>query len=601
MASYVQVSNLDFQEIKTALKEYLRSQSDFTSYDFEGSAMSVLLDTLAYNTYYTAFNTNMVVNELFLDSATLRDNVIALAKQLGYRPKSKVAPEAQVTFTATYPQTAPEVAVLQKGTGFTTVFNDTLYSYVTIEDQSTPVENGVAYFDNIPVYEGTLITSTFVVNTSLPSQRFVITNPGVDTSTVRVKVFDSVQSTFYETYDYAENILDVNSQSKAFFLDEVEDERYELFFGDGVLGKKLENGNQIEVSYLVTNGPETNGAKSFTFNGVITDKFSNIGYVYNVNVNSAATVVANGGAGIESISKIKFNAPKYFSTQDRAVTANDYGSIVRQIYPAISDIIIFGGEEDDPPEYGKVKIVIKPESASFLSSTTKKDIVGKMKRYMVASVIPEIVDPSILYIEATSSIFYNSSLTTQKPEEIRNKVISGINSYLKDSTVEKFNGKFRYSKFVSTIDNSDRSINSNATSIMMRKDFYPQINSSSFYELCFQNEFDKDCDGPTMMSTGFKVTEFPSYTVYFEDRDGVIALYRLDSLTGEKITLNDSIGEVNYAKGEVMLYDLTIIQGSFSDNRIELRVKPLSNDINASRELYLDVDVAKSKFTVYPE
>ena len=601
MASYVQVSNLDFQEIKTALKEYLRSQSDFTSYDFEGSAMSVLLDTLAYNTYYTAFNTNMVVNELFLDSATLRDNVIALAKQLGYRPKSKVAPEAQVTFTATYPQTAPEVAVLQKGTGFTTVFNDTLYSYVTIEDQSTPVENGVAYFDNIPVYEGTLITSTFVVNTSLPSQRFVITNPGVDTSTVRVKVFDSVQSTFYETYDYAENILDVNSQSKAFFLDEVEDERYELFFGDGVLGKKLENGNQIEVSYLVTNGPETNGAKSFTFNGVITDKFSNIGYVYNVNVNSAATVVANGGAGIESISKIKFNAPKYFSTQDRAVTANDYGSIVRQIYPAISDIIIFGGEEDDPPEYGKVKIVIKPESASFLSSTTKKDIVEKMKRYMVASVIPEIVDPSILYIEATSSIFYNSSLTTQKPEEIRNKVISGINSYLKDSTVEKFNGKFRYSKFVSTIDNSDRSINSNATSIMMRKDFYPQINSSSFYELCFQNEFDKDCDGPTMMSTGFKVTEFPSYTVYFEDRDGVIALYRLDSLTGEKITLNDSIGEVNYAKGEVMLYDLTIIQGSFSDNRIELRVKPLSNDINASRELYLDVDVAKSKFTVYPE
>jgi hypothetical protein len=601
MASYVQVSNLDFQEIKTALKEYLRSQSDFTSYDFEGSAMSVLLDTLAYNTYYTAFNTNMVVNELFLDSATLRDNVIALAKQLGYRPKSKVAPEAQVTFTATYPQTAPEVAVLQKGTGFTTVFNDTLYSYVTIEDQSTPVENGVAYFDNIPVYEGTLITSTFVVNTSLPSQRFVIQNPGVDTSTVRVKVFDSVQSTFYETYDYAENILDVNSQSKAFFLDEVEDERYELFFGDGVLGRKLENGNQIEVSYLVTNGPETNGAKSFTFNGVITDKFSNIGYVYNVNVNSAATVVANGGAGIESISKIKFNAPKYFSTQDRAVTANDYGPIVRQIYPAISDIIIFGGEEDDPPEYGKVKIVIKPESASFLSSTTKKDIVEKMKRYMVASVIPEIVDPSILYIEATSSIFYNSSLTTQKPEEIRNKVISGINSYLKDSTVEKFNGKFRYSKFVSTIDNSDRSINSNATSIMMRKDFYPQINSSSFYELCFQNEFDKDCDGPTMMSTGFKVTEFPSYTVYFEDRDGVIALYRLDSLTGEKITLNDSIGEVNYAKGEVMLYDLTIIQGSFSDNRIELRVKPLSNDINASRELYLDVDVAKSKFTVYPE
>lgn len=220
---------------------------------------------------------------------------------------------------------------------------------------------------------------------------------------------------------------------------------------------------------------------------------------------------------------------------------------------------------------------------------------------MVASVIPEIIDPSILYIEATSNIFYNTSITTQKPEEIRNKVISSINSYLEQSTVEKFNGKFRFSKFVSTIDGADRSINSNRTSIMMRKDFYPQINSTSYYEVCFQNEFDVDCEGPTLMSTGFKVTEYPSYTVYFEDRDGVIALYRLDSLTGEKITLNDSIGEVNYAKGEVMLYGLTIIQGSYSDNRIEIRVKPLSNDINASRELYLDVDVTKSKFTVYPE
>ena len=463
------------------------------------------------------------------------------------------------------------------------------------------MENGVAYFDNIPVYEGTLITSTYIVNTSLPSQRFIIQNPGIDTSSVRVKVYESAQSTSYAVYDYAENILNVNSESKAFFLDEVEDERYELFFGDGVLGSKLDNGNKIEITYLVTNGDVTNGAKSFTFNGVITDKFSNTGFVYNVSVNSSATVAANGGAGIESISKIKYNAPKYFSTQDRAVTANDYGSIVRNIYPAISDIITFGGEEDDPPEYGKVKIVIKPENASFLSSTTKKSIVDKMREYMVASVTPEIIDPSILYIEATSAIYYNTSVTTEKPEEIRNKVISGINSYLAQSTVEKFNGKFRYSKFVSTIDNSDRSISSNATTIMMRKDFYPQINSTSFYEVCYQNEFDEPCDGPTLMSTGFKVTEFPSYTVYFEDRDGIIVLYRLDSLTGEKITLNDSIGTVDYVKGEIRLFDVTIIQGSFSDNRIEIRVKPKSNDINASRELYLDVDVTKSKFTVYPE
>ena len=600
MASYVQVSNLDFQDIKTALKEYLRAQSDFTSYDFEGSSMSVLLDILAYNTYYTAFNTNMVVNEMFLDSATLRDNVISLAKQLGYRPKSKVAPMAEVTFTASYPGTAPKVAVLQKGTGFTTVFNDTLYSYVTIEDQSVPVENGVGYFDDVPIYEGTLITSTFVVNTALPSQRFIIQNPGVDTNSVRVKVYESQQSTSYEVYDYAENILNVDYRSTSFFLDEIEDERYELFFGDGVLGKKLENGNKIEVSYLVTNGPETNGAKSFTFNGVVTDKFSNIGYVYNIAVDSASTVAANGGADIESLSKIKYNAPKFFSTQDRAVTATDYSSIVRKIYPAISDIIIFGGEED-APEYGKVKIVVKPEQASFLSSTTKKQIVEQMKRYMVASVIPEIIDPSILYIEANTSIYYSTAITTQKPEDIKNKVISGINNYLSQSDVEKFNGKFRFSKFVSTIDNSDRAIASNKTEIMLRKDFFPQINSTTFYEVCFQNEFYQDCDGPSLVSSGFKVTEFPSYTVYFEDRDGVIALYRLDSLTSEKITLNDSIGTVDYVKGEVKLYDVTIIKGSFSDNRIEIRVKPKSNDINAFRELFLDVDVTQSKFTVYPE
>jgi len=601
MASYVQVSNLDFQDIKTALKEYLRAQSDFTSYDFEGSSMSVLLDILAYNTYYTAFNTNMVVNEMFLDSATLRDNVISLAKQLGYRPKSKVAPMAEVTFTASYPGASPTVAVLQKGTGFTTVFNDTLYSYVTIEDESVPVENSIAYFDNVPVYEGTLITSTFLVDTGLPSQRFIIQNPGVDTNSVRVKVYESQQATSYETYEYAENILNVDYRSTSFFLDEIEDERYELFFGDGVLGKKLENGNKIEVTYLVTSGPETNGAKSFTFNGVVTDKFSNIGYVYNIAVDSASTVAANGGADIESLSKIKYNAPKFFSTQDRAVTATDYSSIVRKIYPAISDIIIFGGEEDDPPEYGKVKIVVKPEQASFLSSTTKKQIVDQMKRYMVASVIPEIIDPSILYIEANSSIYYSTSVTTQKPEDIKNKVISGINNYLAQSDVEKFNGKFRFSKFVSTIDNSDRAIASNKTEITLRKDFFPQINSTTFYEVCFQNEFYQDCDGPSLVSSGFKVTEFPSYTVYFEDRDGVIALYRVDSLTSEKITLNDSIGTVDYVKGEVKLYDVTIIKGSFSDNRIQIRVKPKFNDINASRELFLDVDVTQSKFTVYPE
>ena len=600
MPSYVQVSNLDFQQIKTALKEYLRAQSDFTSYDFEGSAMSVLLDVLAYNTYYTAFNTNMAVNEVFLDSATLRDNVVSLAKQLGYKPKSRTAPEAKVSFSVTYPGNSPKTALLKKGTGFTTTFDETLYSYVAVDDHTAPVINGGAVFTDIPVYEGTVISNTYVVNTTTP-QRFIIQNANVDISSIRVKVYPSVQATAFNKYEYADNILNVGPSSNVFFVDEIEDERYEIFFGDGVIGRALENGEQIEVSYIITNGADTNGAKTFTFNGVITDLFGSTGFPVDVTVDPSATVAANGGADIESISKIKFNAPRYFSTQDRAVTASDYGAIVRNLYPAISDIIIFGGEEDEPPEYGKVKIVIKPENASFLSATTKRDIVKKLKPYMVASVTPEIIDPSILYIEATTSIYYDTSRTNQRPEQIQTKVVAGLESYLRQSQTEKFDGKFRYSKFVSTIDNADSTINSNTTKLILRKDFYPQINSKSFYEICYQNPFDKECDGFTISSSGFRVTEFPTYTVYLEDRDGAIALYRLDTLTGEKITLNDSIGTVDYEKGEIKLYDLTIVKGSFSDNRIELRATPLNDDIIAKREVYLDVDLTRSKFTAYPE
>lgn len=598
MASYVQVSNLDFQQIKASLKEYLRSQTDFTSYDFEGSAMNVLLDVLAYNTYYTAFNANMVVNELFLDSATIRDNVVALAKQLGYKPKSKIAPEAKISFTVSYPQTAPQTAVLKKGTGFTTSFEDNLYSYVAVEDQTAPVENGVAYFDNISVYEGTLITSTFIVNENT-SQRFILQNSDIDIDSIRVKVFNSQQATAFSLYEYSDNILNVNPDSKVFFLEEIEDERYEMFFGDDVLGRKLKNNELVEISYLSTNGPDTNGAKSFTFAGILLDIFGGGGYTNTVAINNITP--SSGGSNIESISKIKFNAPKYFATQDRAVTAQDYAAIIRNLYPSVSDIITYGGEEELPPEYGKVKIVIKPEQSATLSSTTKRDLESKLKKYMVASVTPEIIDPSILYVEVDSNIFFNSSQTTQKPEQIVSKVVSGLTSYLAQSGTEKFNGKFRFSKFVSTIDNADASINSNSTSVTLRKDFYPQINSSSYYEICYQNVFDKDCNGSTVQSTGFKVSEFPAYTVYFEDRDGVIVLYRLDNLTGEKITLNDSLGTVDYAKGEIKLYNLTIVEGTLGDNRVQIRVQPKNLDVVALREVYLDVDLTTSKFTAYPE
>jgi hypothetical protein len=596
---YAQVSNLDFADIKTQLKEYLRSQSDFTDYDFEGSALAVLIDTLAYNTYYTAFNTNMVVNELFIDSATLRDNVVAIAKQLGYRPKSATAPTAYISFTVTYanPTTDTEL-VLQKGTGFTTIYDNNQYQYVTLENVTGQVVNNVATFTNVAIKEGTQVINTFTKSTARKSQRFILDNSNIDTNTIRVKVYPGGGS-FNEPYLLADNILGVDGESKVFFIDEIEDERYEILMGDGVLGKKVENNTRIEVSYLLTTGPESNGVKSFLFSGVLENPNGVTPNGFEVNVTSVTP--SSGGEDIESTEKIKYTAPKAYGTQERAVTAQDYEAIVRKVYPATSDIIIFGGEDQDPPEYGKVFIVLKPTDASYLTSLTKNQIITDLKKYVIASIEPELVDPSILFVELTSKIYYNGGITNQTTGQIRDKVISSVQSYIDTSDTEKFNGKFRYSKFVGVIDDADVSINSNLTTVMMRKDFYPQLNSTFYYEVCFQNAFDEDCDDPVLSSTGFRVTEYPNFDVYVEDRDKKIVLYRLDSVTGEKVVLDSDVGDIDYVKGELKMYALTIIKGSFFDNRIELRVKPLLNDVKAMREVYLDVDVANSSFTAYKE
>ena len=596
---YTQVANLDFEDIKASLKDYMRAQSDFTDYDFDGSALSTLIDTLAYNTYYTAFNTNMVVNELFIDSATLRDNVVAIAKQLGYRPKSATAPTAYVSFTATYgnPTTDTEL-ILKKGTGFISSFDNNVYQYVVTDDIKAQVINNVATFTNVEVKEGTQLVNTFTVNTSLKSQKFILDNPNIDTNTIRVKVFPTGGS-FSEPYLVADNILGVDGTSKVFFLDEIEDERYEILMGDGVLGKKLDNNARIEVSYLTTAGPESNGVRTFVFSGVLENPNGVSPNAFTTSITS--TTASAGGEEIESTQKIKYTAPKSYGTQDRAVTSDDYEAIVRKVYPATSDIIIFGGEDQDPPEYGKVFIALKPRDASYLTSLTKNSIVEELKKYVVASVEPKLVDPSILFVELTSKIYYNSGMTDQTTSQIRDKVIGGVQSYLDTSDTEKFNGKFRYSKMVGVIDDADKSINSNLTSITMRKDFYPSLNSTFYYEVCFQNAFDKECDDPILSSTGFRVTEYPNFDVYVEDRNSKIVLYRLDGVTGEKVVLDSDIGDIDYEKGELKMYNLTIIKGSFFDNRISVRVKPLLNDVKALREVYLDVDVANSSFTAYKE
>jgi len=541
----------------------------------------------------------MVVNELFIDSATLRDNVVSIAKQLGYRPKSATSPTAYISFNINYtnPTTDTEL-ILQAGTGFISSYDNNVYSYVVTDDVLAQVINNVATFTNVPIREGTLLTNTFTINTAIKSQRFILDNQDIDTNTVRVQVYPS-GGTFNEEYKVADNILGVDGDSKVFFIDEIEDQRYEILLGDGVLGKKIENNSRIEVSYLTTSGPESNGVKTFVFTGVIQNPNGVSPNAFTTTVTSSTP--SSGGEEVESVSKIKYTAPKAYGTQDRAVTAQDYEAIVRKVYPATSDIIIFGGEDQDPPEYGKVFIVLKPNDASYLTSLTKSQIISDLKKYVVASVEPRIVDPSILYVEMTSKIYYNSGVTDQTPSNIRDKVISSIQTYIDTSDTEKFNGKFRYSKFVGVIDDADISINSNLTSLTMRKDFYPQLNSTFYYEVCFQNAFDEDCDDPVLSSTGFRVTEYPNFDVYVEDRDKKIVLYRLDTVTGEKVVLDSDIGDIDYVKGELKMYALTIIKGSFFDNRISLRVKPLSNDIKAMREVYLDVDVANSSFTAYKE
>ena len=600
---YTQVANLDFADIKAALKDYMRAQSDFTDYDFEGSAITTFIDVLAYNTYYTAFNTNMVVNEMFLDSATLRDNVVSLAKQIGYRPRSATAPKATLDFVVNYQGsgTSPDTLVLKQGTGFVTNFDDTLYQYVVIEDQETPLVNNTATYEGIDIFQGTLLTQSYTINTALKNQRFIINNTGTDVSTIRVKVYKQQGDTSFLTFNSAENILNLDGTSEVYFVEEIEDENYEIFFGDGVFGKKLENGSFVEITYLTTSADTTNGAKTFSFSGLIHDKINpsnSFPYGTSVTLVNAST----GGANPESVSSIKKQAPKSFATQDRAVTADDYVSIIKKVYASISDIITFGGEEDNPPEFGKVKIAIKPENASTISAYTKSEIVKALKNYSVASVTPVIVDPSILYIELNSTVSFKTSKTTLSKAEIQSKVIKAVEDYISSAETEKFNGKFRHSRFASVIDGADGSINSNITNVTLRKDFYPTLNSTYYYELCFVNAFKDSCDASVMKSTGFVVSEYPSFTVYLEDDTfGKIDLYRLNSLTGEKVYLKKGVGDINYSHGEIKLYDLTIIKGSFTDNKIEIRVEPASRDVDAVRELYLDVDISKSNFSAVPE
>jgi hypothetical protein len=613
--AFAQVSSLDYADIRSALVEYLRRNTDFTDYDFEGSTLSAVVDLLAYNTYYTAFNTTMAVNESFLSSASLRDNIVKVAKQLGYTPKSVTSSTAYLQLKVDYTSVAavdqrlvPRFLTLKKGNCFIASNpesrNET-YQFAILEDVVSPVVNNIAYISNttvdqLIVKEGIYLTSTYVVDNTIPNQKFVLPSADIDTETIKVNVRENAQSSTLEVFTKVDNILDVTAEDKIFFVQEVDDSRYELIFGDGVLGKALGDGQVIEVTYLVSSGSTSNKIKNFVFSGEIYDE--NLNRVLQ-NITTTVVTGSDGGDEIEDNEVIRRSAPQFYASQNRAVTLNDYKVITQRLYSAIADIIVYGGESEEPPEYGRVKIAIKPKYSDVLSNSTKRDILTKLKKYTVASVTPIIVDPSVLDVLVRSSVFYDQSSTNLTKEQIRNVVIENLTQYRDTNNLSKFGGLIRKSRVTTVIDSSETSISGNTTGFILRKKLVPALNTNAQYLLCYVNPFKKFCDEQTnITSTVFRTVNYPDDDSFLENtEDGTIRIYTIDSNTATKKILIDNVGSVNFEKGDVTLDSIQFISGSNEDNDIFISAIPSNDDISAVREVYLNLSVEESSFQIFTE
>jgi len=591
----IDISELDFDDIKTNLKTFLSQQDKFTDYNFEGSGMSILLDLLAYNTHYLAFHSNMLANEMFLDTATQRNSVVSLAGQLGYTPSSAKAPTAVVNVNVN--NATGSSLTMAKGTKFLTVIDDVSYNFVNRNEITISPSDGVYSFNNLTIYEGTLASYSYTVDSSNTEQKFLIPNKNVDIDTLRVTVQTSSSDSTTNTYTRATTIKELSSTSKVYFLQEVDNGQFEVYFGDGVIGDAVEDGNIVTLEYIVTNKTNANGASSFTVSGTI-GGFSNV---------TVTTVTdAQGGAEPESTDTIKFNAPKSYSAQDRAVTVEDYKIKVRELYPNAQSVSAWGGEDNDTPFYGRVFISIKPTSGSNLTTSTKQSIVTQLKSYSVASVTPVIVDPETTDILLNSTIKYDSKLTTKSIDDIKSLVNTTLTNY-NTATLQQFDGVYRYSKISRLIDETDTSILSNITTLNIRKSFTPTIGSSTRYEVNFANalynphsEHNKNAGG-ILSSTGFKINGNNNEVFLDDDGAGNIRLYYLT--TGSVRTyLNNTQGTINYNTGSLVINSLDVssisnIRGS-SSSIIELTVKPSSNDIVPVRNQVLNIDVANSTITV---
>ena len=600
---FTKFTNLDFDQIKTSIKDYLRANSTFTDFDFEGSNFSVLIDTLAYNTYITAFNSNMVVNESFLDSATVRENVVSLARNIGYVPRSRTAAKAQVTITGTTSQNTPTLT-LQAGLVCVGSVDNTSYTFSIPENITTKVESNGSFTFNkinpsgeitgIDIYQGTFLTKQFVVDGSL-DQRFVLNNSFIDTSTISVYVKGINDSGLGVEYSSVDNILEVNSSSRIYLLQEVQDEKYELLFGDGLIGQKLENNAVITVNYIVTDGEDGNGASLFSFSGSIRNA-SNA----TINIDSISVItnqLSQNGSEIESIDSVKYFAPRIYSSQYRAVTSRDYEAIIKKIYPDTESVAVIGGEELDPPEFGTVSISIKPKNGTFVSDFNKEQIKNKLKQYSISGINQKIIDLKLLYVEIDSSIYYNYSQVSAV-ESLKTKIINSLTEYSNSVDLNSFGGRFKYSKVLQIIDNTDTSITSNITKVRIRRDLMAMINQFAQYELCFGNKFHVNSEGYNIKSTGFNISG-ESDTVYLTDvpnsdgKTGIISIVKPLS-DGTIRIVAKSAGTVDYVKGEIKLGTINIISTSKENNIIEIQAFPESNDVLGLRDLYLNFSISKS-------
>ena len=592
---FTKFTNLDFDQIKTQIKSYLRANSDFKDFDFDGSNFSVLIDTLAYNTYITAFNSNMVVNESFLDSATLRENVVSLARNIGYVPRSRSAAKATISFsintTANTPTLTLSAGLVCIGASENSTIMFSIPSSIT-----TTVVNGVANFENIEVFQGTFLRKQFLVDGSL-DQRFLLDNSFIDSSTIVVKVKGLADTnTLGREYSLASNILNIDATSETYLIQEVQDEKYELLFGDGYFGKKLENGAVITATYIITDGKSGNGSANFSYAGRVVDSNNNPVVPTNNILITTNQAAANGG-DIESIDSIKYFAPRIYASQYRAVTARDYEAIIQSIYPNTESVAVVGGEELDPPEFGQVLISIKPKNGDYVSDFDKQNIQSKLKNYSLSGINQRIIDLKVLYVEIDSAVYYNSSQVANV-NEVQSKVITVLNTF-STSNINKFGGRFKYSKLGQIIDSADESITSNITRVIIRRNMKVLLNQSAQYEICYGNAFKKNIGGFNIKSTGFTIAN-QAGTLYFTDVPdatgdmGVLSVVRESTESNEFTVIVKSAGSIDYKKGEIIVNTLNITSTVQPNNIIEIQAFPDSNDVIGLKDLYLSFSVADS-------